>query len=67
MSSSPDELAVRALQRPRPPPAQLLDEWQRYFADPLLSLAALKADAEQGVLHDKRGLRSLSWRVRLVF
>ncbi|GAA5902723.1 hypothetical protein JCM8208_007049 [Rhodotorula glutinis] len=62
MSASPDELAVRALQRPRPRPDQLLNEWQRYFADPLLSLAALKADAEQGVLHDKRGLRSLSWR-----
>lgn len=62
--SSPDVLAAEALQRPRPQPSELLAQWQRYFGDPLLSLAALQADAHEGTLHDKRGLRSLSWRVR---
>ncbi|GJN87110.1 hypothetical protein Rhopal_000055-T1 [Rhodotorula paludigena] len=59
MSSHPDDAAP---QRPRPTQAELLERWERYFADPLLSLAVLRGEAEQGTLEDKRGLRSLSWR-----
>jgi hypothetical protein len=33
-----------------------------YFSDPMLSLATLRQEAEEGRLPD-RGLRSLSWRV----
>lgn len=61
MSGAPNDAAP---QRLRPTQAELLEQWERYFADPLLSLAVLRGEAEQGTLDDKRGLRSLSWRVR---
>ncbi|GAA5976633.1 hypothetical protein JCM10908_005576 [Rhodotorula pacifica] len=40
---------------------QVLRQWRAYFADPMLSLATLRQEAEEGRLPD-RGLRSLSWR-----
>ncbi|GAA6028006.1 hypothetical protein JCM8097_001826 [Rhodosporidiobolus ruineniae] len=58
---SADDDAREALQRPRPSEEELLRQWAGYFTDPLLSLAGLRKQAEEGTLED-RGLRSLSWR-----
>ncbi|GAA5865285.1 hypothetical protein JCM3774_004923 [Rhodotorula dairenensis] len=50
-----------ALPDARPTAGAILDQWRAYFADPMLSLATLRQEAEEGRLQD-RGLRSLSWR-----
>ncbi|GAA5892920.1 hypothetical protein JCM6882_006894 [Rhodosporidiobolus microsporus] len=49
-------------QRPRPTEDEILEQWQNYFGDPLLSLEGLRREAEAGELERKRGLRSLGWR-----
>ena len=51
-----------ALPDVRPDSAAILEQWRSYFNDPMLSLATLRQEAEEGRLPD-RGLRSLSWRV----
>lgn len=51
-----------ALPEVRPDSAAILEQWRSYFSDPMLSLATLRQEAEEGRLPD-RGLRSLSWRV----
>ncbi|GAA5859295.1 hypothetical protein JCM8547_001970 [Rhodosporidiobolus lusitaniae] len=56
-----DDEGAQALQRPRPSEHELLAQWTSYFSDPLLSLEALRKQADEGRL-EERGLRSLSWR-----
>ncbi|BGP01268.1 Rab-GTPase-TBC domain-domain containing protein [Rhodotorula toruloides] len=49
------------LQRTRPTDEELLQRWQGYMGDPMLSLAGLKQEAVEGKV-EERGLRSLTWR-----
>ncbi|BGO90109.1 hypothetical protein NBRC10512v2_002156 [Rhodotorula toruloides] len=49
------------LQRTRPTEGELLQRWQSYMGDPMLSLAGLKQEAVEGKV-EERGLRSLTWR-----